>query len=117
MLASALRYAYRRVSFMYNEAQALRHWAEHFQEAMQFLGGNLRFNRENEAFQIEVLPDQVVIYLSRHWYMTGREHATETTPIIVQVPSPGNTGIKLPQNIAVQLAAMYDMTKIIGGVA
>lgn len=114
ILASALRYAYRRVTFMYNEAQALRHWAEHFQEAVLYLGGNLRFSRENEIFQVEVLPDRVVISLSNHWYAAERANMT---PIVVQLPSPGNTGIKLPHNIALQLTAMYDMTKIVGGIA
>lgn len=111
-LASCLRYAFRCTSFVYEDSIAGMSWQNHFGDAWKFFQAS-RWERQGEGFRIDITPGGVLnLRLSDHWF-PNEAAVLITMPVI----GPDKGKIKLPYVIQQQLQAMYDMTKITGGIA
>lgn len=111
-LASCLRYAFRCTVFLYEDSIAGESWRNHFGDAWKFFQSS-RWEREGEGFRIDITPGGVLnLRLSDHWF-------PNEAPVLITLPTIGadKGKIKLSYVIQQQLLAMYNMTKITGGIA
>lgn len=111
VLASCLRHAFRCTAFVHDDPIAGKLWQQHFGEAWRF-AQSFRWDATNQAYQIQIVEDILSLRLSDHWF--GKE-----APVVAQMPilGEGKGAIRLPYVIQKHLQAMYDMSKIIGGIA
>jgi len=110
-LASCLRYAFRCTAFVHEDPLAGMNWQAHFGDAWRSFQ-SLHWDRANEAFQINIIGNVLHLRLSDHWFLNQ-------APVMIVMPiiGPDKGKIKLPYVIQQKLQAMYDMTKITGGIA
>lgn len=113
LLASCLRHAFRCVTFLYSDQLAAQRWVEQFTTAWNHLQ-HLGYAREHEAFGSHIIDERIHIVLSSHWF-----RADPNRQMVIQIPINGEQAgqAQIPYDMLRQLQAMYDMTKIIGGVA
>jgi hypothetical protein len=111
LLASCLRHAFRSTAFVYNDQIAGNAWERNFGDAWQFFKAS-GWLRKGEDYRIGIVGEVLHLRLAQDWFIQDNISSIE---ICVKGEQRGSA--KIPLQIMRELRAMYDMTKIIGGIA
>lgn len=111
LLASCLRHAFRSTAFVYDDQLAGIAWENNFGDAWQFFKAS-GWLCKGEDYRIGTVSGTLHLRLSQDWFIQGN-----STSIELCVKGENRGSIQIPYEVLRQLRSMYDMTKIVGGIA